>query len=185
MKTLKEEVVFKDLLTLEKGLVQGKSGSTFSRVRVKRQDASCVLVLNTDSGKIILTRQFRFGASPKTNENLLEVVAGKVDEGEEPLETAIRETEEEIGYRVKRENMKFLVTCFSSPAYTSERYHIYFATVTDADKKSAGGGLAAENESIELVEMTVSVFKEAILAGNFFDAKTYVAAQQAMLKNLI
>lgn len=184
-KILDEKIVFKDGLTLEQGLVERTPGNSFTRVRIKRPDAACVLVMNTDSGNIILTRQFRFGAAPKTKENILEVVAGKVDEGEEHLDTAIRETEEEIGYRVKKENLKFLVTCFSSPAYTSERYHIYFANVTNADKKSKGGGLETENESIELVEMTVQKFKEAILSGEFIDAKTYVAGQQSMLKNLI
>lgn len=184
-KILSEEIVFKDSLTIEKGEVQDDAGNTFSRVRVKRVDASCVLVYNTDSNKIILTRQFRYGAAPKTNDNLIEVVAGKVDEGEEPFTTAIRETEEEIGYRVKKDNMKYLVTCFSSPAYTSERYHIYFALVTNSDKKSKGGGLETEHESIELVELSPDVFKEMILNGQFADAKTYVAGQHAMLKNLI
>ncbi len=184
-KILHEETIFQDILTLEKGTVQDDAGNTFSRVRIKRQDASCVLVLNTDSNKILLTRQFRYGAAPKTTENLLEVVAGKVDEGEEPFDTAIRETEEEIGYRVAKDNMKYLVTCFSSPAYTSERYHIYFARVKESDKKSKGGGLETENESIELVEMNPQVFKDKILSGQFADAKTYVAGQQAMLKNLI
>jgi nudix-type nucleoside diphosphatase (YffH/AdpP family) len=184
-KILHEEIVFKDSLTLEKGQIQDDAGNTFSRVRVKRQDASCVLVLNTDSNKIVLTRQFRYGAAPKTNEHLLEVVAGKVDEGEEPFTTAIRETEEEIGYRVKKDNLTHLVTCFSSPAYTSERYHIYFASVSNADRKSKGGGLKNENESIELVEIKLAVFKEKILTGQFADAKTYVAGQHAMLKKFI
>jgi ADP-ribose pyrophosphatase len=184
-KILHEEIVFQDALTLEKGQLKDEAGNTFSRVRVKRQDAACILVLNTDSNKVILTRQFRYGAAPKTNEQLLEVVAGKVDEGEEPFTTAIRETEEEIGYRVEKNKLTYLVTCFSSPAYTSERYHIYFASVTNADKKSKGGGLENENESIELVEMEPAVFKEKILAGQFADAKTFIAGQHAMLKNLI
>jgi nudix-type nucleoside diphosphatase (YffH/AdpP family) len=182
---LQEEIVFKDVLTLEKGHLQDESGKTFSRIRVKRQDASCVLVVNTDTNRILLTKQYRYGAAPKTTEHILEVVAGKVDEGEEPLATAIRETEEEIGYRVKDSNIKYLVTCFSSPAYTSERYHIYFATVSNSDKKSKGGGLETENESIELVELSVPGFKEMILSGKFVDAKTYVAGQHTMLKNLI
>ncbi|HMV09578.1 MAG TPA: NUDIX hydrolase [Cyclobacteriaceae bacterium] len=184
VKILHEETIFQDILTLEKGKIQDEAGNTFSRVRIKRQDASCVLVLNTDSNKIILTRQFRYGAAPKTEDYLLEVVAGKVDEGEEPFTTAIRETEEEIGYRVSKNNMKYLVTCFSSPAYTSERYHIYFAMVNNSDRKSKGGGLENENESIELVEMDPKVFKDKIMAGEFADAKTYVAGQHAMLKNL-
>lgn len=186
MTTIRQEkIVFQDVLTLEKGELQDDSGNTFSRVRVNRQDASCVLVFNTDTNTIVLTQQFRYGAAPKTAEHLLEVVAGRVDKGEEPRATAIRETEEEIGYCVNENNLTHLVTCFSSPAYTSERYHIYFARVTDADKQGKGGGLEQENESIDIVEMTPAVFKEHILSGKFLDAKTYVAGQQAMLKNLI
>lgn len=183
-KILHEEIVFQDVLILEKGKVQDDEGNTFSRLRIKRQDASCVLVFNTDSNRIILTRQFRYGAAPKTKENLIEVVAGKVDEGEEHFTTAIRETEEEIGYHVRKDNMKYLVTCFSSPAYSSERYHIYFATVTNSDRKNKGGGVETEFESIELVELEPSDFKNRILTGQFTDAKTYVAGQQAMLRNL-
>lgn len=182
---LREEIVFKDSLTLEKGQLQDAAGDTFSRVRVNRQDASCVLVVNTDSNKVILTRQFRYGAALKSNEQLIEVVAGKVDKGEEPLSTAIRETEEEIGYRVKKDNMKYLITCFSTPAYSSERYHLYLALVTDADKKGKGGGLENEHESIELVEMELNAFKDSVLTGQFGDVKTYATAQHAMLKKLI
>lgn len=184
-KIVQEKIVFQDVLTLEKGQLQDETGNMFSRVRVNRQDASCVLVFNIDTNKIVLTQQFRYGAAPKTHAHLLEIVAGRVDAGEEPLATAIRETEEEIGYRVTENNLSYLVTCFSSPAYTAERYHIYFAQVTHADKKSKGGGLKNENESIEVVEMESVLFKEHILAGKFLDAKTYVAGQQAMLKNLI
>lgn len=185
IKIKQEKIVFKDGLTLEKGELESETGEAYSRTRVNRQDASCVLVLNTDTNKILLTRQFRYGASAKTSEYMLEVVAGKVDEGEEPLETAIRETEEEIGYRVKQDNIKFLATCFSSPAYSSERYHIYFATVTSADKKGKGGGLKNENEQIELVEMSVETFKQQISTGKFLDAKTYVAGLQCVLQNLL
>jgi ADP-ribose pyrophosphatase len=184
-KILHEEIVFKDSLTLEKGKLQDEAGNTFTRVRVQRPDASCILVLNTDSNKIILTSQYRYGAAAKTTGHLLEIVAGKIDEGEEPFTTAIRETEEEIGYRVQKDKLHYLATCFSSPAYTSERYHIYFALVTDADKKSKGGGLENENESIELVELNPDVFKEKILTGQFTDAKTYIAGQHAILKKLI
>lgn len=184
-KILHEETVFQDMLTLEKGNVQDDAGSVFPRVRVKRQDAACVLVMNTDVNQIILTRQFRYGAAPKTRDHLLEVVAGKVDPGEDPFDTAIRETEEEIGYRVAKDKLTYLATCFSSPAYTSERYFLYFAEVTDADRKSDGGGLENENESIEVVTMSLDEFKDKILTAQFLDAKTYVAGQQAMLRKLI
>lgn len=148
--------------------------NTYKRERINREDAVAVLVWNTETSKIILTRQFRYAAYDKVTENLLEVVAGKIED-EEPLHTAIRETEEEIGYRLKPENIKLLTTCFASPGYSSERFYIYSATVTNADKISAGGGLEEENEHIEIVEMDPEEFYRMLDAGEILDAKTYIA----------
>lgn len=172
---LNEEVVFDNKLVIQKANIQDQENTTYTRLRIKRQDASAVLLFNTVSQKIILTRQFRYPVADQTNEYLLELLAGKVDEGEQPLEAAIREAEEETGYRIKAENIRFLLSCFASPGYSSERFHLYYATVTPADLLSEGGGLASEHESIELVELDLSEFKSMIKDGRIQDAKTILA----------
>ncbi len=105
----------------------------------------------------------------------MELVAGKVDEGEDPFVTAIRETEEESGYVVPAERMKFMCTFFASPGYTTERYFLYLAEVTASDFTSKGGGLEEENEYIEKIEMTREAFFRACLKGEITDGKTLMA----------
>ncbi|MES2678650.1 MAG: NUDIX hydrolase [Bacteroidota bacterium] len=174
MKIIKEKIVFDKKLTIEEArIVSGKN--KFSRQRLNRQDAVAVLVLNTDSNKIILTRQFRYAIAGKSGENIIEIVAGKIEENDSPEKTAIRECEEEIGYRINKQNLRFLSLCFSSPGYTSEQFYIYTATVTNSDKVSEGGGLEEENENIEVVEMDLNQFKNQIITGEIKDAKTYIA----------
>lgn len=174
-KILKEEIIFNDRLIIEKAEISDEHNNNFSRLRLKREDASAVLILNTETDKIILTKQFRYAISSKIKEPILEIVAGRIDEGEEPLQTAIREVEEEVGYRIASENIKLLVSCFASPGYSSECFYIYYATVTNANKISEGGGLETENEYISVVEMDSKEFKSLIKTGNIKDAKTYIA----------
>ncbi|MDF2455056.1 MAG: hydrolase [Cytophagaceae bacterium] len=176
---LNEEIVFNNKLVVEKATIQEDENTSYTRLRIKRQDASAVLLFNTFTNKIILTRQFRYPVADQTNEYLLELLAGKIDEGEEPLEAAIREAEEETGYTIKKENIRFLLSCFASPGYSSERFHIYYATVTPADQQSKGGGLASENERIELAEFDLNEFKLMVKDGRIQDAKTILAGLYA------
>jgi ADP-ribose pyrophosphatase len=174
-KILKEEILFNERLIIEKAEISDEHNNNFSRLRLNREDASAVLILNTETDKIILTKQFRYAISSKIKEPILEIVAGRIDEGEEPLQTAIREVEEEVGYRINPNNIQLLVSCFASPGYSSECFYIYYATVTNANKISEGGGLEAENEYISVVEMDSTEFKNLLKTGNIKDAKTYIA----------
>jgi ADP-ribose pyrophosphatase len=167
-KILNEKIILNDKLIIEKAEISdGKN--TFSKLRVNRPEAAAVLVFNTDTQCMILTRQFRYAISDTAKEPILEIVAGKVDPGETALQAAFRETEEEIGYRVQPNNMKLLVSCYVSPGYTSEIFHIYYATVTNSD---------SENESIEVVEMPQEEFDSKIKEGGFDDSKTYIAGMR-------
>lgn len=171
----KEKIVFDDKLVVEEGHIAGEKGDRYTRLRVNRQDAAAVLILNIDSGNFILTKQFRYAVVEKTAGDILEIVAGKIDGGDTPLETVIREAEEEAGYRIKEENTRFLVSCFTTPGYSSERIHLYFATVRDDDKVSEGGGKEEENESIVVVEIPKSEFDGMVSGGLLYDAKTCLA----------
>lgn len=181
-KILKEEIVFDDKMIIEKGEITDENNNTFARLRLKRQDAAAVLILNSETNKVVLTKQFRYAISSKINEQLLEIVAGRIDEGEQPLQGAIREAEEETGYRIHPEHIKLLVSCFASPGYSSERFYIYYATVTSADKVSKGGGLENENEYISVVEMDVNEFNNLVHTAGISDAKTIIAGMYVALQ---
>lgn len=175
LKIKKEKTVFKDHITIQEAWIADEKEKEFSRLYIKREDAAVVLVVNTETNKVILTRQFRCAVDSKIKERILEIVAGKVDGDEEPINTAVRETEEEVGYRIKPENIKFILSCFTSPGYSSERFFFYYATVTNADKVTKGGGLKEENEYIEIIEMDVQEFKQLVNERKIQDAKTYLA----------
>jgi nudix-type nucleoside diphosphatase (YffH/AdpP family) len=180
---LEEEIVFKSALVLEEALiesVQPPAGKTrFKRLRVNRPDASAVFIHNTESDKVVLTRQFRYAISAKVKTPILEIMAGKMDPGESPEQTAIREAMEECGYRIEEKNLFRLTSVFASPGYTSEKFHLFYATVTNADRLSGGGGLAVEHESIEVVEIPLPDFRILVKQGKIEDAKTLLSAMCA------
>jgi len=169
-----EKTLLNDKLIIEEATIS-QSGKEFKRLRVKREDASAILILNTDTNNIILTKQFRYPLHDKITESILEIPAGKVEEGEDPLSTAIREAEEETGYRIQPDHIQLLMSCFSTPGYSTECFHIFYATVTHTNKVSKGGGLASENESIEILEIDSDEFIKLIRNGKIKDAKTCIA----------
>jgi nudix-type nucleoside diphosphatase (YffH/AdpP family) len=181
-KVNKEKIILNSSLVVQEGKITMDDGKEFTRLCLKRQDAAVVLIVNKETNKVVLTRQFRYPVSTKATKQIFEIVAGKVDENEEPQETAIRESEEETGYRIKRGNIRPLLSCFSSPGYTSERFFVYYAIVTNADKVSKGGGLKSENEFIEVVEMDTKEFIKLLQNKEIEDAKTYIAGMCMLLE---
>lgn len=173
--TLSESIVCDGRLEVRKGVFRGEDQREFERYSLMRQDAAVVLLFDRDRRKVILTRQFRYPVAQHSARDILEIVAGKIDEGEDGRMTAFREVEEESGYVVKPENMHYLTQCFVSPGYSTERFHFFYAEVTAEDKTAKGGGLEAEHETIELVELDVEVFLEQIRNGVITDSKTILA----------
>ncbi len=185
LKVLKEKTIFKGPLVIEEGTISDEDGNKFKRLRLKRENCSAVLIFNSDSNKIVLVKQFRYPIYSQTPDDILEIAAGKIDKGETPLQAAIRETEEETGYKIQAENIQFLFDCFASPGYSSERFFIFYAVVKNSDKISKGGGLKSENEHTEVIEIDVNEFKELLFKGAVKDAKTYIAGLHfCLIKNV-
>ena len=179
-KLLSERTVFSDIFHLEEGRIQytdeaGKPHKEFSRLRLNRQNASAVFIYNQETKKVVLVRQFRYAIAAKSPEPILEIMAGRISVGEDPLETALRESIEECGYRIRKENIQLLSSFFASPGYSSEKFFLYYATVTNADKVALGGGLEDEDEYIEVVEMTYPDFFKLLDENKIEDAKTLMA----------
>ena len=82
-----------------------------------------VAIVAHDDNDLYLVEQPREAVGA---EALLELPAGKLDEGEEPLETAKRELAEEIGKGAR--NWEHLATCWTSPGFTNEEMHVFLAT---------------------------------------------------------
>ena len=134
--------------------------------------AVAALVFDTVRCQYVLTRQFRVGPEAE----ILEIAAGMID-GDETPETAVRrEVHEELGYEVDK--LEEIMCIWPSPGTSSEQIAVYYAEVSRRTGK--GGGLAEENETIDMVELTW----EQLLNEPLRDAKTLLAVQWARLRGV-
>lgn len=160
-------------IELQRG--KGKTAH-FQRSKIEREDAAAVVLYDKSRDVFHFIRQFRYPVEGRTKSYLLELVAGKLDKtGEDPIKTAIRETEEEAGFVVAKKNMHFLCSFFASPGYTTEKYHLFLAHVSDADRKAQGGGLEEENEYITMETLSREDYFARCNSGEIEDAKTLLA----------
>ena len=177
---LNQRVVFNDVFKIREATVRhekfnGQMSEPLRRLVFERGNSAAALLLNRDTQKVILINQFRFPTYEKGPGWIYEVVAGVVDQDEQPEETIRREVREEIGYKVGE--LQAIATFYVSPGGSSERIVLYFAEVGNADRVSAGGGRAAEHEDIEQVELTLPELWTALQHGDIVDAKTLIAVQ--------
>lgn len=147
-----------------------------SRMKLARPDAVAVLIYNKDTNRVTLVRQFRYPIAHREKTNILEIVAGKMDGDEFPSQTAEREVFEETGYRIPEDDLIFLTSVYSSPGYSTEMVHLFASIVDNSMKESGGGGLEAEFEGIETVDVDFKEFFEMIDDGRIRDSKTILAA---------
>lgn len=182
---ISKEQVFDDFFKVEKWHYQyeredGTLTTPVDRLVLQRQDAAAAILYNKERGKVILSRQFRHCTYEKGPGWMIEAIAGRMDENEGPEATIKREAIEEIGYRLH--SLEKIATVYSSPGYSAERMHIYYAEVTDADKIAQGGGLEEEGEYVEPYEMTVQELHDALVADEIIDSKTVIAAHYLVKK---
>jgi len=163
---------------------QDGSWTTQSREAYDRGNGAAILLYNRAKGTVILTRQFRMPTYVNGNESgmLIEVCAGLLDE-ESPETAVIRETEEETGYRVSQVHKVF--EAYMSPGSVTEILHLYIAEYSDDMRAGDGGGLAHEQENIEVLEMPFGEALDMMASGDIRDAKTIMLLQYAEAKGLI
>jgi ADP-ribose pyrophosphatase len=130
---------------------------------VIRHNGSAVMMAVDEKKQVLLVRQYRLPAA----KYLWELPAGKVDEGETPIQAARRELIEETGYRARK--WEKLVTFFPSPGYVAERMTIYLAT-----QLIAGTATPMDDERIETRWYPRKELATMIRAGKIEDAKTII-----------
>lgn len=179
IKLVKEETILNGFLKVVKAEVEHTLPDgrvvTYNRSKVEREDAVGVVIENVDKGTLVFVRQHRYPVGSKIDPMILEIVAGRVEEGQSTVTTAIRETEEEIGYLPDEKDVTLLTSYFTSPGYSSERITLYHAKISDSQKVSAGGGLLTENEFIIIEEYTYDEVTQMLSEGVFQDGKTQMA----------
>ncbi|UCF20103.1 MAG: NUDIX hydrolase [Gemmatimonadota bacterium] len=183
VRILKKERVFKDVFAIDRAVLKFRKhdGSWSPPVRqlcFERGDSVAALLLNRDSGRLVLVNQFRYPTYEKGPGWLTEVVAGGLDEDEMPEDAIVREVYEETGYRV--EKLRPVSTFYVSPGGTSERVVLFYGEVDGEAAAGSSFGTGAD-EDTRVVEIEISELWESFLAGTLQDAKTIIALLWLML----
>ena len=147
-------------------------GTTAKREYIRHCGGAAVLFIK--DGCVALVKQFRYAYNSLT----YEIPAGKIDEGETPKEAAVRELEEETGYRALKAEK--LLEIYPSPGYTDEIIHIF--KVTQADYV---GEKTDEGEFLNCEFMPIDSVLRRIETGEICDAKTVSAVFKYVIENSI
>ena len=139
-------------------------GRIAKREVVRHGHAVGILARRPD-GKFVFVKQYRKAAE----EALVEIIAGGLEKGEDPIEGAKRETAEETGYDVT--SIKFLTTIICTPGYCEERIHLYFAELS-AEPHAQDQD---PDENVYPVVLSEQEVEDAIRKGEIFDSKTLSA----------
>lgn len=168
-KTISSEIVYRGpVFDVRKHLVETPGGKT-TRDVVEHNGGSIMLAV-TDEGKILMERQFR-----KPLERIvLELPAGKIDPGEDALVTAIRELEEETGY--KAGDVKHLISYNPTCGYSNETLHIYLCRELSPGRKNWD-----DTEYLEIEEYEADEIIDMIKDKKIKDSKTIVGILFARL----
>jgi GDP-mannose pyrophosphatase NudK len=190
IRILKTEILSKNWYTLKKVSYeyQKKDGSrqTQQREAYDRGNGAVILLYNRESKTVILTRQFRLPTYINGNDSgmLIEACAGLLDK-DNPEECIIRETEEETGYKIG--HAEKIYEAYMSPGSVTEILYFFIAEYTSSMKINEGGGVAHEQEDIEVLEIDFERAMSMVELGEIMDAKTIMLLQylRLILYNLL
>lgn len=150
-----------------------------------KNDGVAILLYNSKTKKVILTKQFRMPVFVAGIQNgyLIEVVGGAMDANETPEITAIRETEEEVGYKIS--SVEKVSTSFLSPGILKEKAHLFISEYSEENKTKNGGGVADENEEIQIIECSFDEAFKMIETQEIIDARTIILLQYLKINVLM
>ncbi len=138
-------------------------GGVVARREILRHPGAVCMVPVDGDGNLVLVTQYRHAAGRR----LLELPAGTLEPGEDPLTAATRELQEEIGRRPG--TVTPLGGFYVAPGYTTEYIHLFVCTgLVDARLK------ADDDEDIEVEIRTPAEVLAAIESGEICDAKSVI-----------
>ncbi len=163
-KPLDSQTVFKGkLLHVKSDRVRLMNGHESTREYIIHPCAS-MIIAQPDEKTITLIRQYRY----PLDRHFIEVPAGKIDPGEDPLDTAKRELFEECGYTAAE--WRHLTTLHPGIGYSNERIELYLARgITQAERK------LDEDEFLEVMHVPVAEAMNWIRDGRITEAKAVMA----------
>jgi ADP-ribose pyrophosphatase len=156
------------VISLDVDTVRFPDDSVGELEMIRHPGAAAVVPFASDPfGKdptILLIEQYRYA----TNGPLIEIPAGRLNPGEDPRVCAERELLEEVG--VKAGRVERLTTIWTTPGFTDERIHLFWAADLTADKHAR-----EPDEFIEVTPKPLSEVLALVRSGEICDAKTCLA----------
>jgi ADP-ribose pyrophosphatase len=153
-------------VTTEK--VTEPGGVTSLRDVVRHSGSVVILAVDASASPsdptILIERQYRHAAG----KFLLELPAGRIEQGESPLAAGKRELIEETGFRARKWSK--LVRYYASPGFLAEHMQVFLA-----EDIREGPAQPEADEKIELLHIPLSELLEMIHAGKIEDAKTLLS----------
>ncbi|KQS68081.1 ADP-ribose pyrophosphatase [Rhizobium sp. Leaf371] len=144
-----------------------------------RGNGATILLYDPRRDLVVLVRQFRVPTYVNGGTGwMLETPAGLLD-GDAPEDAIRREAMEETGYRVGA--VRSLFKAYMSPGAVTEIVHCFAAVIDIEDRVEEGGGLASEDEDIEVVELGLDAAMAMIASGEICDGKTIMLLQWAVM----
>ncbi|WP_269934530.1 NUDIX domain-containing protein [Serratia liquefaciens] len=154
-----------------------------SRETYDRGDGATILLFNRQRQKVVLTRQFRFPVFVNGHDGMLiEAAAGLLDNAS-PEERIRAEAEEETGYIVQ--NVQKVFEAYMSPGSVTEKLHFFIGEYQADERVSNGGGVEAEGEDLEVIELPLVDALRAVSQGTIVDAKTILLLQFVALNHTL
>lgn len=152
------------IVHLEVDRVRLPNGHQTIREVIRHQGAVVMLAVDEEQ-QVLLVRQYRY----PVGRILMELPAGKLDPGEEPLACARRELEEETGYAAS--SWRQLGSVWTTPGFTDEIIHVFLA----GGLEPVEGASPDEDEFLESLRFPMPEVEEMIRRGKIQDAKTLAA----------
>jgi ADP-ribose pyrophosphatase len=143
------------------------NGKTAKREIIEHRGAAAIVPV-IQGRDVVLVRQYRYAVAAE----LLEVPAGTMEQGETPEECAVRELEEETGFRCKE--IEKILEFFPVPGYSTEKIHVYIAKGLSQSKMNTEDD---EQISVEILPMENAL--EKVRSGEIHDAKSICALFRA------
>lgn len=146
-KTMKSERIFEGkVLNLRVDTIE-LPNKKYSKREIIEHSGGVTVVAITDQNEIVLVKQYR----KAIEDFLLELPAGKLEYGENPLECGKRELKEETGYT--SDNFELLCETYSSPGYSTEKIYIYLAQDLKEGESELDEGEYLEVEKIDIKQV--------------------------------
>ncbi|MGB3406226.1 MAG: NUDIX domain-containing protein, partial [Jannaschia sp.] len=162
----------------------GSRSGTIQRAVSHVTDAATVLPYDPVRDRVLVVEQIRVGALAKGDPRpwMIEPVAGLIDAGETPEQTALRETEEEAGLSVSAEALHFVARYYPSPGGLAQVLHSYVALADLPDTAAGLGGLDEEAEDLRAHLIPLDDLLAMIATGEAANAPLILSAQWIALQ---